>query len=278
MNLDALDRDEARGIRLVVCDIDGTIVRDDKTLSDRTVETVRRAREAGLLVTLISARPPSGLGEIVAGLGLDGAVGAFNGGTLFHAGGDVVEAHRLAAGDAREAVRRLDEAGVPVWLFADGLWIARDDASPHGALERRAAAQEPTIASDFERWMDRVDKVVGVTDDHPLLARLEREIGEALGERGNVVRSQPYFLDVTVARANKGDGVAALAQAAGVPLAQTAALGDMPNDIPMLRRAGLGVAMGQAPEEVKAAARLVTATNEEDGAALFLDRLIAARG
>ncbi len=183
----------------------------------------------------------------------------------------------MGTADAREAVRRLDEAGVPVWLFADGLWIARDEASPHAPLERRAAAQAPTIAADFEPWMERIDKVVGVTDDHALLARLEREIDAALAPRANVVRSQPYFLDVTVARANKGEGVAALAAQAGIPLGETAAVGDMPNDIPMLRRAGLGVAMGQAPAAVRAAARLVTASNEENGVARFLDALVAAR-
>ena len=272
-----LDPDLARRIRLVVCDIDGTLVRDDKSLSEETVASVRRAGAAGIAVTVISARPPSGLGEIVAALGIRGAVGAFNGGTLFHAGGEVVEAHRLEPADARETVRRLDEAGVPVWLFADGLWIARDETSPHAPLERRAAAQAPTIAADFKPWMDRVDKVVGVTDDHARLARLEREIGQALAPRANVVRSQPYFLDVTVARANKGDGLEALAEAAGVPLAETAAIGDMANDIPMLRRAALGVAMGQAPSEVRDAARFVTSSNEKNGVAVFLDRLLVGR-
>ncbi|MBB3936903.1 Cof-type HAD-IIB family hydrolase [Aureimonas phyllosphaerae] len=274
---DALDPAKARAIRLVICDIDGTIVRDDKTLSDATVAAVARAREAGIAVTLISARPASGLGRIVGDLGIEGAVGAFNGGTLFEAGGDVIEAHRLAPGDARRAVEALDGAGVPVWVFADGLWLARSEDALHGDRERKAAQLDPTIVQDFSPWFDRTDKVVGVSDDHPLVERMEREIGDLLGETANVVRSQLYFLDVTAKVANKGDGAAFLAKAHGVPLEETAAVGDMPNDIPMLRRAGLGVAMGQGSEAVRRAAGYVTASNEEDGVAKFLDRLVEAR-
>ena len=272
-----LDPTLAASIRLVVSDIDGTLVRNDKSLSERTIEAVRRAREAGIAFTLISARPPSGLGALIDELSLAGPVGAFNGGTLFEPGGRIVEAHRLEPHDARRAVAMLDEAGIPVWFFADGLWIARDETSPHTDLERRAARLEPTLTQDFERWFERADKVVGVSDDHAAVARMEREIGAALGPSANVVRSQPYFLDVTTAVANKGAGVEALARAFGVPLDATAAIGDMPNDVPMFAHAGLSVAMGQAPEEVRAKARFVTASNEEDGVAALLDQLVEAR-
>ncbi len=272
-----LDPTLAASIRLVVSDIDGTLVRDDKTLSERTVEAVARAREAGIAFTLISARPPSGLGPLVEALGLDGPVGAFNGGTLFEPDGTIVEAHRLDPEDARRAVTLLDEAGVPVWLFADGLWIARDADGPYGDLERRATRQEPTLADGFEAWFDRTDKVVGVSDDLALVARMERVVGDALGASANVVRSQPYFLDVTTAVANKGAGVVALAGAAGIALRYTAAIGDMPNDVPMFAEVALSVAMGQAPEEVRSRARFVTASNAQDGVARFLDALVDAR-
>ena len=274
---DTLDPALARSIRLVICDIDGTIVRDDKTLSEATVAAVAEAREAGISVTLISARPASGLGQIVRDLGIAGAVGAFNGGTLFTAGGEVIEAHRLDPADARAAVERLDAAGVPVWVFADGLWLARSEDALHGDRERKAARLDPTIVQDFSPWYDRTDKVVGVSDDHPLVERMEREIARLLGGSANVVRSQLYFLDVTAKAANKGDGAAFLAKAHGVPLSETAAVGDMPNDIPMLERAGFGVAMGQADAAVRAAAGYVTASNEEDGVARFLKALVDAR-
>ncbi|MFZ2982544.1 MAG: HAD hydrolase family protein, partial [Sphingobium sp.] len=118
------------------------------------------------------------------------------------------------------------------------------------------------------------DKIVGVSDDHALLARLDGEIAAALGQDVTVGRSQPYYLDITAPRANKGDGVAALAAAIGVPLANVAVLGDERNDLPMFARAGLSIAMGQGPDAVRAAADRVTRSNEEDGVAHAIDEII----
>ncbi|MBB3950391.1 Cof-type HAD-IIB family hydrolase [Aureimonas jatrophae] len=271
-------REELAAVRLVVSDIDGTLVRDDKSLSEATLRAVRRAEAAGILFTLISARPASGLGELVERLGIETAVGAFNGGTLFRPGGEVIEAHRLDEAAARRTVEMLDEAGVPVWLFADGRWLTRGQPTPYDDRERRAARLDPSVVPDFAPFLARADKVVGVSERFDLVAGLEASVGAALGAAANVIRSQHYFLDVTAPAANKGDGVSFLARAAGVDLAHTAAIGDMANDVPMLRRAGIGVAMGQAPDAVRAAARLVTTTNQDDGVARFLDRLVEARG
>ena len=88
-----------------------------------------------------------------------------------------------------------------------------------------------------------------------------------LGGRATISRSHPYYLDITHRLANKGNGIAALAQAFGVKLAQVAALGDMANDLPMFARAGFSVAMGQAPASVRAAANATATTNEEAGVA-----------
>ena len=102
-------------------------------------------------------------------------------------------------------------------------------------------------------------------------------MADALGTQATVGRSQVYYLDVTAPRANKGDGVAALAHAAGVPLPQVAVFGDQRNDLPMFVRAGLSVAMAQGPEEVRAAATHVSTSNDEDGVAVAIDRFILHR-
>jgi hydroxymethylpyrimidine pyrophosphatase-like HAD family hydrolase len=99
----------------------------------------------------------------------------------------------------------------------------------------------------------------------------------AIGTRATIARSQPYYLDITHRLANKGDGIAALAKAAGLDLTQVAALGDMPNDLPMFARAGLSVAMGQAPADVQAAADATAATNEQDGVADAIMRFVRPR-
>ena len=98
-----------------------------------------------------------------------------------------------------------------------------------------------------------------------------------IGARATVARSQLYYLDITHRLANKGDGIAALAQAFGVELTEVAALGDMTNDLPMFARAGLSVAMEQAPASVRAAATATATTNEEAGVADAIARFVRPR-
>ncbi len=264
-------------IRLLVSDIDGTLVRHDKSLSDGVVAAVARARAAGLAVSLISARPPSGMLWIAARLGLDGPIGAFNGGTLVRPDGAIVSAEHLDPGAAREALALLDVPHVTPWLFADGRWYAATLDGEHVAHERKAANVTPIRRDDFADLAVRADKIVGVSDDHELLVTLEDKVAGALGGRATVVRSQPYYLDVTAPHANKGAGVTALAAAYGVALDEVAVIGDQNNDLAMFAVAGLSVAMGQAPDAVRAAADEATLSDDEDGVAHAIDHIVIPR-
>lgn len=261
-------------IRLLVSDIDGTLVRKDKSLGEPVVAAVGRLRAAGVKMSVISARPVSGMLEIARRLGIEGPIGAYNGGTIAGADGAVMSAARLAPDAAREAARRLDTPWTTLWLFADGLWRTRQLGNRHDDSERATTAQEPTVVSDFEALLSRVDKMVAVSDDEPKLAALERETARALGDRAAVARSQAYYLDVTAPQANKGVGVAAIAQAMGVPLAQTAVIGDGWNDVSMFKIAGLSIAMGNGSDAVRAAAGHVTRSNAQDGVAHAIDTIV----
>ncbi len=124
----------------------------------------------------------------------------------------------------------------------------------------------------------RIDKIVGVSDDHALLAHLREEMSDLLGPRAVVEQSQAYYLDVTHPLANKGDGVRALCRRMGLEPEATAVLGDMFNDTRMFAVAGFSVAMGQAPDEVKAAASAVSpAGNDEDGFARAVREILLPR-
>lgn len=262
-----------RVIRLFISDIDGTLVRHDKSLAEVTVAAIRRLRDAGVPTTLISARPPSGMLALGRRLDLDLPMAAFNGGALVRPDGTIVSAHRLSAAVAKDMLDRLAAAGVTRWVFADGRWFATDADNPHMARERIAADTEAVITTDFRDLLPRIDKIVAVSDDRPLIARLEREAVAAHGQAATIACSQPYYLDVTAPAANKGDGIAALADAAGVALADVAVAGDMPNDLPMFARAGLSIAMGQAPDAVKRAATRVAGPTDDDGLAAAVEEL-----
>jgi Cof subfamily protein (haloacid dehalogenase superfamily) len=264
-------------IRLLVCDIDGTLVRDDKSLSDGVIAAVERVRNAGLAMSLISARPPSGMLWIAKRLQISDVMGAFNGGTVMRPDGKIVLAEHVEPNCAARAIALLDHPAVTLWLFADGHWFAQTIDEVYVPLERHAANIEPVLRSHFNGLLARVDKIVGVSGDRELLARLDKEISSALGAAATVGRSQPYYLDITAPGANKGDGLSALAGAAGVPLDDVAVIGDQRNDMPMFARAGLSIAMGQAPAAVRTAASLVTLSNEKDGVAHAIDSFILAK-
>ncbi|WP_210251317.1 Cof-type HAD-IIB family hydrolase [Aureimonas psammosilenae] len=264
-------------LRLVVSDIDGTLVKNDKSLAPETVSAVKRLRAAGAGFTLISARPPSGLGGLIEELGLDGPLGAFNGATIFQPDGKIVEAHRLAEDTVRGMLDLYERHGVPVWIFADGRWMTKTRDMAHVAQETIAARQEPLVTPDFEEWLARVDKVQGVCDDPELLGSIEMELKERFDTAATIARSQTYYLDATAPKMDKGTGVRELAKAFGVELGAVAVAGDMPNDLPMFRVAGLAVAMGQAGDDVKVEADVIAKSNDENGLALFLDRISEAR-
>jgi len=261
-------------IRLLVADIDGTLVRTDKSLSDATVSAAGRLREAGIMLALISARPASGIVPLAARLGLTGVFGAFNGSTIAKCDGSVVSAERLDDAAAARALELLAQPTIDLWLYADERWYATQTDNPHTEREKLSAGVDPIIVADLAPLAHRVDKIVGVSEDHARLARLDPEIAAALGDKATVARSHAYFLDVTPPSGNKGDGIARIAEAAGVALGNTAAIGDGMNDIAMLKRVGLAVAMGNAPAEVKAAAGHVTRSNDEDGVAAAIDEIV----
>ncbi len=264
-------------IRFVVSDVDGTLVGPDKSLAQGTVAAAGRLRAAGIPLGIVSARPPRGMRWIAEELGLLGLLAGFNGGTIMWPDGTVAEQRLLPVEAARTALELFRRNGVSAWLFTADEWLVLDPRGPQLDHERRTVRFAERVVDSFEPYVGQVGKVVGVTDDAPLLARLESELQGLLGHAGSAKRSQSYYLDVTHRDANKGHAVRALAAHAGVALADVAVLGDMANDLPMFDVAGYAVAMGNASPEVQARAAAVTGRNDAGGWADAVDRLILPR-
>ena len=117
-------------------------------------------------------------------------------------------------------------------------------------------------------------KIVGVSDDHGLVAKCEIALQQQLGTHASAARSQPHYVDVTHPTANKGVVVERMSQFYQIPLEQIATLGDQPNDVLMFERSGMSIAMGNASEDVQRAATYVTATNEDEGFAKAIEEFI----
>ena len=261
-------------IRLIVSDIDGTMVRHDKSLPGENIAAVARAQAADIAVSLISARPPSGMMWIAKALGITAPMGAFNGSTIFGPDGAVLSAEHLSRDAAAEALALIDAPGVSPWLFADGQWHARNTDNRHNGREIQSAGVEPVVGGDWASLLDRADKIVGVCDVPETLAAIEVRAKAALAGRATVARSQPYYLDILAPGGNKGAGITRIAELCKVPLTETAALGDQNNDLAMFAVAGLSVAMGQAPDNVRSAADQVAVSSEDGGVADAIDRFV----
>lgn len=265
-------------IRLLVSDVDGTLVDPQKQLTDGVIAAVGRLRAAGVGFTIISARPRSGLMPIADALSLDEPIGAFNGGIVFRRSGEVMAHHRIAGDVSRGIWAMIGDAPVDRWVFADDRWYASTYQGVHVEHERRASAQEPVVTQDFDALLDRADKITFVSDDEPLLRSLTARVAPEYGARATVVQSQTYYLDITALEANKGAGITQLAEAFGVTLVETAAIGDQANDLAMLEKAGLAIVMGNAPDAVKAKADKVSLGNDRDGVAHAIDHFILEKG
>ncbi|KQM67420.1 hypothetical protein ASE75_00170 [Sphingomonas sp. Leaf17] len=264
------------GIRLVISDVDGTLVDLDKQLTPATIAAVERLRDAGIGFSLVSARPTSGILALGRALDVTMPMAAFNGGETFTSDGTIVGEHLVPADIARDTVAMARDAGLGLWVFANGKWYADDADGPHSQSERRASAQEPVETDDFAPLFDRVAKLTFVSDDPAVIDPLATAMKERFGDAATIALSQSYYLDVTARKANKGVAVEMLAAEAGVPLSAVAVIGDMRNDLPMFAKAGLSIAMGQAPDDVKAAADHVTRGNDADGVAHAIDTIILA--
>jgi Cof subfamily protein (haloacid dehalogenase superfamily) len=260
--------------KLLVSDVDGTLVDRRKQLTPGTIDAVARLHAAGVGFTIISARPRSGIMPLADQLELDEPIGAFNGGIVFRRSGEVLEHHRIDPVAARAVWAMAADSPVDRWVFAYDRWYASTDQGPHVDPERKSSAQDPVIVDDFDALLDQADKITFVSDDPAMLGDLTSRMAAAWGERATIAQSQTYYLDITALEANKGTGIAALAASFGVPLEATAAIGDQANDLPMLARAGLAIAMGNAPDAVKARAHQVSRANDEDGVAWAIDHLI----
>jgi len=262
-------------IRLVVSDIDGTLVGHSKVFTPRTraAITALAARRVGFTVT--TARPPVGLRSIIDLLGLTAPAAAINGGALVRPDLSIIEEKLLSRDMARRAVSLLRQQGLDPWLFTDNAWYLRDPQGDHVDLETRTIGQAPTLVDDFESALyDRVLKIVGASKNHPHLADCEILLQHVLGAGAIATRSQVYYLDVTSPLAHKGVAVESLSRAMGVPVSAILTIGDGTNDIPMLKAAGFSVAMGNGNEAVKAAADAVTGSVDDDGFAAAIERYV----
>ena len=168
----------------------------------------------------------------------------------------------------------LSDRRVQPWIFSGPDWLIRDSDGPYVGLEERTVEFGPTVVRDFGPTLSDVAKIVGVSTDFELLARCEDDVRAALAGQVSVARSQPYYLDITHKNATKEVFVEYLARSLSISRDEIATIGDMPSDLSMFTSCGLSIAMGNAPDHVKAAATRVTLANSENGFAYAMREFV----
>lgn len=263
-----------REIRLVLSDVDGTLVTPEKDLTDETRQTVFRLRQSGVRFTIISSRPPYGMQSLAHELQLSEPFVAFNGGMLIAPGGESMREYPLSEELIPGILDSLRRFRLHARLFTSTRWLITSAEDPYLHYEICTIETEPTRVTAFPSDLSGIFKITGVSNNFDAVARCETAMRAILGDRASAVRSQPYYLDITHPLANKGHGLQLIAQSLRVPENEIAVLGDMFNDVPMFRRAGLSIAMGNAADEVKREADYVTNTNRDEGVAKAIEQII----
>jgi Cof subfamily protein (haloacid dehalogenase superfamily) len=257
-------------LRLAAIDLDGTLLRSDGTISQRTRAAIRAVRDAGVVVVIVTARGPSNVTELARDAGIDGSAICSNGALIVElASGKILRERLLASELAIQLVRGLRER-LPGIVFA---------------VEHEAFAHEPgfaawgwdppagtRVADALELLAGPATKLILRHTDHEVeaIAAVARELA---GDGATVVQSGADAIEVTAAGVNKAAGLAEVAEELGIDAADVIAFGDFPNDVPMLAWAGRGVAVANAHAEVLAIANEVTASNDDDGVAVVLEQL-----
>lgn len=272
-----MSRKPADRIRLLLADVDGTLVDTEKKLTPRAIRAVMALHDAGIKFAITSGRPPRGMAMLIEPLSLEQPVAGFNGGAFAMPDLSVIERHALGADLARQVVEHLDQSGVDVWLYSGENWYVRQLAAPHVDREQGTVRFPPIVAEDYADLYGDAVKIVGVSDDAKQIAAAEAEIKRQFGKNATIALSQPYYLDVTNPEANKGAVVTWLHKRLAIAAEEVATIGDMPNDVTMFKRSGLAIAMGNASDAVKAEADFATASNAEDGFAKAVEDLILPR-
>jgi Cof subfamily protein (haloacid dehalogenase superfamily) len=259
-------------IRLAATDLDGTLLRSDGTVSRRTCEAMRAAEASGIVLALVTGRPPRWMGPVARATGHTGVAVCANGALLYDLHTATVDDATVIEADTLQKVVTQLRAVAPGLTFAAEYapGFGHEPAYRHhwelGVTEVRVGPAEEILDRPAAKLLAR----------HPTMAcdeLLALAVEVLDGQVAVTSSSKEALLEISAPGVTKASALAAVAARAGIPAEQVVAFGDMPNDLPMLAWAGRAVAVANAHPEVLAVADEVTASNDEDGVALVLERL-----
>ena len=267
--------------KLLVLDVDGTLLNDEREISKRTLAALLKVQQMGVRIVLASGRPTYGLMPLAKTLELGnygGFVLSYNGCQIIKAqNGEILFERRINPEMLPYLEKKARKNGFAIFTYHDDTLIT--DSPDNEYIKNEALLNNLKIIREDE-FSTAIDfapcKCMLVSDKEKALIGLEQHWEKRLAGTLDAFRSEPYFLEVVPCGVNKANTVGALLEHLGVTREEVIAVGDGVCDVTMLQLAGMGVAMGHSQDSVKVCADYVTASNEEDGVALAVEKLILA--
>lgn len=267
--------------KLLVLDVDGTLLNDEREISKRTLAALLKVQQMGVRIVLASGRPTYGLMPLAKTLELGnygGFVLSYNGCQIIKAqNGEILFERRINPEMLPYLEKKARKNGFAIFTYHDDTLIT--DSPDNEYIKNEALLNNLKIIKEDE-FSTAIDfapcKCMLVSDKEKALIGLEQHWEKRLAGTLDAFRSEPYFLEVVPCGVNKANTLGALLEHLGVTREEVIAVGDGVYDVTMLQLAGMGVAMGHSQDSVKVCADYVTASNEEDGVALAVEKLILA--
>ncbi|MBE5944182.1 MAG: HAD family phosphatase [Lachnospiraceae bacterium] len=264
--------------KILVLDIDGTLVNSQKEITPKTLESLIKIQEEGHIVALASGRPYPGMEKYAKEIGLDryhGYALSFNGGRIVDcATGETVFEKCIPKKYAPIIYRYAMEKGIGMVTYQDNCVITGTPIDEYMEYEARLNTLIIHQVEDFEAYVD-FDMVKCLLTAPPDIAPVyEQELKELLGEELNVFRSEPYFIEITIKGVDKAESLEGFLPKIGLTREDSICCGDGFNDLTMVKYGGVGVAMGNAQQIVKDNADYITASCDEDGLIEVIDKFV----
>lgn len=265
--------------KLIAVDLDGTLVRSDQSISQRTIDTLIRVQKMGLKLIVASGRPTFGTAHVADALRLN----EFGGYVMSYNGGEIYEWRTKTKLHAqtldKEVIPYLytcaREHDMPIMTYMGKevvSEVAGNEYIQYSVMRNRMSFRQ---VDDFVTMAQGAEMVKCIIAGNPaLLPAIEAELQKMLQGKAGVFRSEPFFLEIVPAGIDKGKGLSILLDKIGMKPSELIAFGDGYNDTTMMQYAGMKVAMGNAVEEIKKTADMVTLSNNDDGIAIALENLI----
>lgn len=261
--------------KMVFSDIDGTLLDSTHQVRDNTRKKIKELEKKGIPFILVSARMPDGIYPIQKTVGIKAPIVAYSGGLVLDTDGRILKSNGMSQKKAEEITESIKERwkDICISIYSNNKWISFDD-SDYWIRQEEEITNLKCLKGDFKELLEKDTEVhkimcMGVPEK---IAEIEKKLKMIYPEL-SVYRSKDTYLEIMDGKALKSNAVEVLCRIKGIPIEKTISFGDNYNDIDMLKVTGMGIAMGNAPAEVKSQVEHITLDNDREGLLYMLEKL-----